>query len=356
MTENRSFTIRIAITNSVAVAGLLGSFCAVLFALRSESERHRLEVLHVTELEKARSAEAIVAALQEKNRELQKKNDQLIAANLKIRKAQQSSARVANKVGEVLPYLTHTQPRLAQELSDAVSNLPLPPNKPGGNHGPIGIDMNHWDIDGAPRRTPLTVERVEAALKHLKSRGVCFAFIKATEGVTFTDPTFDINWAAAGRAGILRGAYHYLSFQTSGADQARHMYEVVQPQPSDLPLLVGVEPGRVDKRLDSFRSKAGILKSFVREIEKLSNRKVIIAGPRDLCAFLADDPDLKANLRWTGSTGYWGGHSHTGATGKRVSCDFEQYSRAGQMEGLSKKLHLEVFNGSLDQLRALTSR
>lgn len=44
--------------------------------------------------------------------------------------------------------------------------------------------------------------------------GVDFAYIKATEGPsgsgdTYVNPYFDDDWAGAGRAGLLRGAYHY---------------------------------------------------------------------------------------------------------------------------------------------------
>ena len=36
-----------------------------------------------------------------------------------------------------------------------------------------------------------------------------FAFIKASEGTTYTDPYFQRNWNGAGAAGLFRGAYHF---------------------------------------------------------------------------------------------------------------------------------------------------
>lgn len=43
---------------------------------------------------------------------------------------------------------------------------------------------------------------------------------KATEGTTFTDPTFSEYWAVAGLAGLKRGAYHFAHTATNGAAQA----------------------------------------------------------------------------------------------------------------------------------------
>jgi len=61
----------------------------------------------------------------------------------------------------------------------------------------------------------------------VKAGGIEFAFIKATEGTTFLDPYFHSNWAGAGGAGILRGAYHYFRPTLSPEAQARHFLEVV---------------------------------------------------------------------------------------------------------------------------------
>ncbi len=62
--------------------------------------------------------------------------------------------------------------------------------------GPGGPDVSHYqsEIDWA----------------EVKSSGASFAFMKATEGHTFVDPTFATNWAGSRAAGIaVRGAYHF---------------------------------------------------------------------------------------------------------------------------------------------------
>jgi GH25 family lysozyme M1 (1,4-beta-N-acetylmuramidase) len=58
----------------------------------------------------------------------------------------------------------------------------------------------------------------------VRNAGVQFAFIKATEGVSYRDPNFGANYTGAYRAGVIRGAYHFaLPDRSSGAVQANYL-------------------------------------------------------------------------------------------------------------------------------------
>ncbi|HEU5045789.1 MAG TPA: GH25 family lysozyme [Nocardioidaceae bacterium] len=60
-----------------------------------------------------------------------------------------------------------------------------------------------------------------------KADGVTFAFIKATEGRTYTNPYFAGDWAACANLGIYRGAYHFaLPSKGTAAAQARYFVKV----------------------------------------------------------------------------------------------------------------------------------
>lgn len=51
--------------------------------------------------------------------------------------------------------------------------------------------------------------------------GARFAYMKATEGTTYRDPTFAVNYAGSADAGLIRGAYHFANPDTSsGTAQA----------------------------------------------------------------------------------------------------------------------------------------
>ena len=54
----------------------------------------------------------------------------------------------------------------------------------------------------------------------VKRSGQSFAFIKATGGSNRVDPWFAREWAAAGRAGMIRGAYHYADPSSNPEAQA----------------------------------------------------------------------------------------------------------------------------------------
>lgn len=47
-----------------------------------------------------------------------------------------------------------------------------------------------------------------------------FVFIKASEGIGYTDPKFKVNWKLADEAGLLRGAYHFARVSRRGVDDS----------------------------------------------------------------------------------------------------------------------------------------
>lgn len=60
--------------------------------------------------------------------------------------------------------------------------------------------------------------------KKVRSAGIQFSYIKATEGTTYRDPNYRVNFDGARKAGVIPGAYHFaLPHKSSGATQARHL-------------------------------------------------------------------------------------------------------------------------------------
>lgn len=74
----------------------------------------------------------------------------------------------------------------------------------------------------------------------LAAQDIDFAYIKATEGSASTDSRFAANWAAATRTGLLVGAYHFVSFESSGQKQAAHIIDTV-PDGATLPIALDLE-------------------------------------------------------------------------------------------------------------------
>jgi lysozyme len=79
----------------------------------------------------------------------------------------------------------------------------------------------------------------------VRRAGISFAYIKATEGVTFADPACSTNLAGCRAAGVAPGLYHFYHHDADVQLQAAHFLRVVgKPQAGDLPPALDVEaPG-----------------------------------------------------------------------------------------------------------------
>lgn len=105
---------------------------------------------------------------------------------------------------------------------------------------------------------------------------ITFAYIKATEGGDFTDDRFEENWRGAQEAGLDRGAYHYFTLCTPGADQARHFLAVAPPESEALPPAVDLElAGNCSTRPSPAEVKEQ-LGEFISLVEEAWGREVIL--------------------------------------------------------------------------------
>jgi lysozyme len=96
------------------------------------------------------------------------------------------------------------------------------------HHHPIhGIDVSKWQgqIDWAS----------------VREAGTQFAYIKATEGGDHVDERFYENWHGARRAGIPRGAYHFVYWCRPAHEQAAWFKKNVPADPEALPPVLDLE-------------------------------------------------------------------------------------------------------------------
>lgn len=66
--------------------------------------------------------------------------------------------------------------------------------------------------------------------------GIAGVFHKATQGLTFRDPTYEPHKQAAQSAGLLWGAYHF-GTASDGVSQAQYFLDFVNPGPAELLVL-----------------------------------------------------------------------------------------------------------------------
>lgn len=96
-----------------------------------------------------------------------------------------------------------------------------------GRYSVRGVDVSHY--------------QGEIDWQELAAQDISFAYIKATEGTTYTDDCFKKNWTDAAKTELKVGAYHFFSFSSPGAKQAEHFIEIVGSLSGKLIPVVDVE-------------------------------------------------------------------------------------------------------------------
>jgi lysozyme len=128
-----------------------------------------------------------------------------------------------------------------------------------------GIDVSKWQgrIDWAS----------------VRDAGTQFAFIKATEGGDHFDERFLENWHGAKRAGVPRGAYHFMFWCRPAEQQAAWFKRIVPADPGAMPPVLDVEwngesrlcPGKIP------RDKAlAMIRTMLHEMEAHTGKRPII--------------------------------------------------------------------------------
>lgn len=164
--------------------------------------------------------------------------------------------------------------------------------------------------------------------------GYEFIFIKASEGDTFRDQNFRINYSKAFHAGMKIGAYHFFRFDCGGVSQAKNFIEAIGGRKLDLGVAIDVEQHNNAIGIDS-AVVADRLSAMV-EFLNMSGYRVTLysnlAGYYEylresvpgaclwICSFSSDP----INAEWT----YW------------------QYDHHGRVDGIRGDVDLNAFCGS----------
>lgn len=195
-----------------------------------------------------------------------------------------------------------------------------------------GIDIYHGDMIS-------DITKVAGAVK--------YAFLKATEGENYVDTRFKARWAQVKTAGLIRGAYHFFHPAKSPVTQAHAFLDAVGPiGPGDLPLVLDWEstdglPSTSD-RLSAMR--------FLSIVETATKKIPIIYSSPYFLQALSLDAAFHRYPLWI---------AHYGVKCPLVpppwkTWTFWQSSETSAVPGIQGHCDFDVFNGSLDELKALT--
>ena len=173
---------------------------------------------------------------------------------------------------------------------------------------------------------------------------ISFAFAKATDGITYTDPMWAANKANARQNGILVGGYHFYEPADDPAPQAQNFLTALGDVSGTLPPVVDLEKAPTDEQAAQY---AADVLTFLRAIEQATNCTPIIYADLSfyqtyLAVDLSDYPLWLAEYRTTPPA----------ASGP--SWVFWQYAQNGFVDGITGAVDLDWFAGDATALAALT--
>jgi lysozyme len=199
-----------------------------------------------------------------------------------------------------------------------------------GNGNAQGIDVSHY--------------QGTVSWPDVYQAGITFAFAKATDGLTWTDPQFATNWPAMKAAGLLRGAYHFFEPADDATAQAEFFLQTVQPAAGDLPPALDVEmPGSSSSAL----------------WEGVETWLQAVAAATGAPPFLyvdpvfADDNQIPASLA---AYPLWIADYDVAQPSLPQGWDtwlIWQQSESGVVSGITGPVDLDLLNGALAKLQAL---
>jgi lysozyme len=186
--------------------------------------------------------------------------------------------------------------------------------------------------------------------------GVLFAFAKATEGNSFSDPEFAANWSGMKNAGVVRGAYHFFRPARPVDAQVDNFVQVVgEVGDSDLPPVLDLEeaPTPHGEEWEDVPSdqRVPLIVSWLDAVENKLGRRPLIYTRRAFVSLELPDPAPLA------SCSLWIAHYTIKTTPDFPNIwskwTFWQFSESGSVDGISGPVDLDRFNGSAADLASL---
>ena len=95
-----------------------------------------------------------------------------------------------------------------------------------------GIDVSRWQDNNS------TAQQMDFTKAY--AQGARFVFIKGSQA-NWADEDILYNWKTAKAAGLLRGAYHFLTWDIEPRKQAQYAWSIIQNDPGELPPVVDFE-------------------------------------------------------------------------------------------------------------------
>ena len=126
---------------------------------------------------------------------------------------------------------------------------------------PPYVDTARFPVRGID----LSAHNGYANLDAVAEAGYSFVWLKASEGVSFRDANFALNYDKARHAGLKTGAYHFFRFDRDGVEQARNLLGVIGKRKLELGIAIDVEESgnATGVPLDSIRARLQVMVDYL---------------------------------------------------------------------------------------------
>lgn len=183
----------------------------------------------------------------------------------------------------------------------------------------------------------------------VKSHGQSFAFVKATEGLGWTNDFYASDITQAAAQGLKVGSYHYARPGADARQQARHYAKVIFHTPNhSLPPVLDLEvaEGKTPQELVNWT------RDFVQELEKQTGRVPMIYTYRYFwIEQMANTTEFSQYPLWLAA--YQA--QVPGTVGGWDQIDFWQRSSSGRINGIVGDVDMNLFNGDDGELAAFAA-
>lgn len=196
-----------------------------------------------------------------------------------------------------------------------------------------GIDISHHQG---------TIDWDKLSRANIGNEKISFIFIKATEGRDFLDENFNDNFYNAREYGFTRGAYHYFKPKVSAKEQARYFLKQVHLEEGDLPPVLDIEE---TGDLPAPRLRQAAL-TWLKEVERRYKVPPIIYTSY---RFKLDYLNTSEFDRYP----YWIAHYYVHELKYKGKWKFWQHTDCGRLPGIKGQVDLNIYNGSMYDLRRL---
>ena len=201
------------------------------------------------------------------------------------------------------------------------------------------------------------------------NEGYLFMFTKASQGVGVVDSKFSTHWTNAKKAGLLRGAYHYLVVSQDPAKQADLFLSTIGNDQGELPAVLDLE-GQYNETATNKQILA-VAWVWLDRVEKATGRKPIIYSNFYFLRDRVSIPNVGGAPTWATNYPLWTAqYLNHPATELDMPIQpkgwqkwsFWQFSANGIVDGITGDnnipagVDLNYFNGSASDLYAFAGK